>query len=83
MIVLRLLAHREGSGNGDLDHPFRACPQEPHIFDEHRMAPPNLADDAGNVIRVAGTIQSHAGVIEVDAIERCRESIRIAFTTPG
>src|SRR5690606_24794035 len=78
-IVLRLLRHRERSGYGDLDPPARMGVQELDVADLHGVLAPDLADDARHRVRMAAAVERRAGVVDVDALERRREAVRVAL----
>ena len=53
--------------------------EERQVSDFDGVAPSDLADDARHGVRVAGSIERRAGVVEIDAFERGREAVRVAL----
>ena len=80
-VVLRLLAHGERPGHGHLDLVVRVGAQEFEIVDFDRPLAPDRAYDARNRIGMARPVERHARLVDVDAFERGREAVRIAFAT--
>jgi hypothetical protein len=58
---------------------FVVCAEEPRVLDLDGTRAMDLADDAGDGIRVAGAVERGAGIVEVDAREGRREAIRVAL----
>jgi hypothetical protein len=54
-------------------------PQKLDVTDLHRMLASDLADDPRHRIRMAGTVEGGAGVVDVDALERGGEAVRVAL----
>ena len=79
MIVLGLLRHGEGAGDGDLDPAIGIGAEEKDVAHLDRVAAGDLADDARHRIGLAAAIERGAGIVEIDAVERCREAVRIAL----
>ena len=78
-VVLRLLRHRERPGNRDLDPPVRERAQELDVAHLHRPRPADLADDARHRVRMAGSVERNARLVEVDPVERSREAVAVAL----
>ena len=78
VVVLRLLAHGEGAGHGDLDRPVGVGAQELHVAHLYRMAPligpttrgTGLGDRCG---------RARAGIVDIDAVERRGEAVGVAL----
>ena len=79
MVVLGLLRHRERPRHGDLDAALGHGAQELHVADLDRPRAPDRPDDARHRVLVAGPIEGDAGLVEVDALERGREAVRVAL----
>jgi hypothetical protein len=79
VVVLRLLRHRERTRNGDLDPPVGDGAEELDVAHLDRPRAADRADDARDGILVAGPVEGDAGLVEVDAVERRREPVRVAL----
>src|SRR3989449_6889826 len=79
VLVLRLLAHGEGTGYGHLDRLFRVGPQKLQILDLYRVLPPNLSDDTRHRVGVSRAVERRAGIVGVHAFERGGETIGVAL----
>ena len=79
VVVLRLLAHRERPRHGHLDRLRRVGAKEPDVVDLDGVPAPHRPHDARDRVRMAGPVQRGAGVVEVDALERGGEAIRVAL----
>ena len=79
VIVLRLLAHGERTGHGDLGHPVGVPLHELDIAHLHRVLAADVADHARHRHRFPRTIQRGAVVVHVDAVQRRGEAVGIAF----
>ena len=79
VVVLGLLAHREGAGHGDLDRLVGVPAQKLDVADLHRMSAGNRTDDARHGIGMPRAIERGAVVVHVDAVERGGEAVRIAL----
>ena len=55
------------------------CAQELDVAHLDRPRAPDRADDARDRVLVAGAVERDAGVVEVDALERGREAVRVAL----
>src|SRR6478672_10106103 len=81
VIVLRLLRHRERAGHSHLDHSVGVRAQELEVADFDRVWPGDGSDHARHRVRMPTAIQRLAGVVDVDAVERGREVVRVALAT--
>src|SRR5688572_2177077 len=79
VVDLRLLRHREGSRDRDLDGPRRVAAQELQVAHADRVAPADRSRHARHRDRVAAAVERRAGVVEVDAFQRVGEQVRVAF----
>ena len=79
VVVLRLLRHREGAGHGDLDPPLGERTEELGVPNLDRPRAPDRADDPRDRVLVARAVERDPGVVEVDALERRREPVRVAL----
>jgi hypothetical protein len=79
VVVLRLLAHRERAGHGHFDVARRVRAQELEVVNLDGVLAADLADNARNRIRMARPVERDARPVDVDAFERGREPVRIAF----
>ena len=79
VLDLRLLGHRERTGHGHLDGAVGVPAQEQQVVDLAPDGGAGSADDARHGVRMAAAIERHARVVDVDAIERGGEAVRIAF----
>ena len=80
VVVLSLLGHRERTRNRDLDRAIRDRAEELDVANLDRPGAADRSDDARHGILVAGAIQSDAGRIQIDALERRREAIAVALS---
>ena len=78
-IVLRLLRHGERAGHGDLDRAVGVGAQELDVAHLDRVLAPDLADDARHRIGMAAAVERGAGIVDVDAVERGGEAVRVAL----
>src|SRR5436190_1763357 len=79
VLVLRLLGHGKGAGNGDLRLARGVALEEAQVLDLDGMLAPDLADDARHRVRMAGAVERAAGIVDVDTVERGGEAIRVAL----
>ncbi len=79
VVVLGLLGHRERAGDGDLDRPARVRAQELDVADLDRMLARDRADHPRHRVRVPAAVQRGARVVDVDALERGGEAVRVAL----
>src|SRR4051794_12856354 len=79
VVVLRLLRHRERAGHGDLDPLRRDRAQELDVAHLDGTRTADRADDARHRVLVSGAVERDAGRVEVDAVERRREAVRVAL----
>ena len=79
VLVGGLLAHRERAGQRDLDRAVGARPQELEVLDLDRPRAPHRADHARHRVRPAGPPGHHRRVVDVEALERRREAVRVAL----
>lgn len=83
MLVLRLLRHRERSRHGHLDRPVGVRAQEAHVVRLHGVGAVHRSDHRSDHPRhrvgVAAAVERLAGVVDVDAVERRREVLRVAL----
>ncbi len=79
VVVLRLLRHGEGAGHRDLDRTAGLAAQELDVAHLDRPRPPDRPDHPRHGARLADAIELRAGVVDVDAVERGREAVRVAF----
>ena len=78
-IVLRLLGHGERARHGDLDLPVGILAQEFDVAGLDRVPPHDRADHPRHRIGLAAAVERHAGIVEVDAVQRGGEAVGIAF----
>ena len=78
-VVLCLLRHGEGTGYRHLDDAIGVGAQKFYVVDFDRMPAPHLADDARYRIGMTGAVERGAGIVDIDALERGGEAIRIAL----
>ena len=78
-LVLDLLAHGEGAGQGDLGGPLGVGAQELHVAQLDWARAPDLADHARHRRLLARARHHLAGVFEIDALERRREMVGVAL----
>ncbi len=78
-VVLRLLRHGEGAGHRDLDRMPGVGAQKRDVAHLHRMLAADRADDARHRTRLSHAVEADAGVLDVHALERRRETIGIAL----
>src|SRR5439155_293474 len=64
----------------DPDRPARIRPQELDVPHLHGPRPADRPDHTRNRVLVARAVDCDPGFVEVDAVERCREAVRIALT---
>ena len=79
-LVLRLLRHGEGAGQGDLRLALGVAPQERHVGDLDRL--PRrwiLPTTRGTSDRAARPVGDGGGVVVVDALERGGEAVGVAL----
>src|SRR6185436_5835421 len=76
---LRLLRHRERTRHRDFRQALGVSLQEQQVVDLHCMLAADRTYYARHGIRMTTAIQCRAGIVDVDAFERCSEAIRIAF----
>ena len=79
MVVLRLLGHRERPGNRDLDRALGERAEELDVAHLDGLPSPDRSDDPRNGVLVPRAIERDAGMVEVDAVERSREAVRVAL----
>jgi hypothetical protein len=79
VIVLGLLGHGERPRYRELDGAVGVGAQKLHVVDAHRVAPADGADDARHEHRLAAAVEGLARVVEVDAVERGGEVVRVAL----
>jgi hypothetical protein len=79
VVVLGLLRHGERPGNGDLDPALGDRTQELDVANLDRGRAADGARHPGDRILVTRAVQGDAGIVEVDAVERRRESVRVAL----
>ena len=79
MIVLRLLGHGEGAGNGDLGPPSGIGDQEFHVCDFNRAVAPDRPGDARHGVGVTGAVQRRSRIVQIDPAQRGGEPVGIAF----
>jgi hypothetical protein len=79
VIVLRLLRHGERAGNGDLDPALGEATEELDVAKLHGPCPANRADDSRDRVLVARAVERDSRPIEVDAVERGGEPVRVAL----
>jgi hypothetical protein len=79
VLVLRLLGHREGAGDGDLHEPVGVRAQELGVPEEDGLRARDRAGDARHGHRVAVAVEHRAGLVDVDAGERRGEPVRVAL----
>ncbi len=78
-IVLRLLRHRKGTGDGDLDRALGIGAQELHVAHLDWMLAAYFAGDARHWIGMAGAVERGAGIVDVDAFQRGGEAVGVAL----
>ena len=78
-IVLRLLRHGEGAGDGDFDLVGRIGAQKRHVAHFDGVLSPDRPGNAGNRARLAGAIEARPRIFDVDAFERGCEWVGIAL----
>jgi hypothetical protein len=76
-VVLRLLGHRERAGHGDLHGLARVRAQELEVAHLHRMLAGDRPDHARDRVRMPAAVQRGARVVDVDALQRGGEAVRI------
>ena len=79
-IVLRLLQHGERARHRDLDLALCMGLEKKQILQLDGPGAPDLAHNAGHRVGVAGTVQAHAWVIDVNALQCGGDAIGIALT---
>ncbi len=79
VVVLGLLGHREGPGDGDLDPAIRDRAEELDVPDLDGPVAADRANDPGDGVLVARAIEGDAGRVQVDAVESRREAIAVAL----
>ncbi len=79
VVVLALRRHREGTRHGDLDPAVGVGAQELHVAQFDRSGAPDLADYPRHRRSIAGAVHDLGGMLVVDAVERGREAIGVAF----
>ena len=68
-----------GPGTVILIRPVRDRAQELDVAHLDRPRAPDRPDDARHRVLVAGAVERDAGLVEVDAVERGREAVRVAL----
>ena len=68
-----------GPGQRDLDRAVGIGAQEFDVADFHRPAAADAGDDAGDEGRTVAAADDLAGLLEVDALQRGREMVGVAF----
>ena len=81
VVDLGLLRHRERPRHGDLDGLRRMAPQEFEIPHADWVPPADRPDDARYRHRMPAAVERRARIVEVDALERGRKQVRVAFAT--
>jgi hypothetical protein len=79
MVVLRLLAHSERPGHGDLDPSFRVPAEELDVARLDRTFAPDRPDDARREIRDATRSNEDARIVDVEPAEHGRDAVRVAL----
>ena len=79
VLVLRLLRHRERAGQRDLDLPVGVSAQELDVATSTRRSRRIGPTTRGTRNRRAGAVDGAAGILDVDAVERGREAVGVAF----
>ena len=79
VVDLRLLRHRERPGHGHLHRLRRVPAQEIEVAHADRVTAADRADDPRHRRRMAAAVERRARIVEIDAFERRREQVRIAF----
>jgi hypothetical protein len=79
VVVLRLLGHRERARHGDLDPPVGERAQKLDVANLDRLRAAHRADHSRHRALVAGAVEGHARVVEVDPLERRGEAVRVAL----
>jgi hypothetical protein len=75
VVVLGLVGHRERARNGDLDPPGGERAEKLDVAHLDRPCAADRADDSRDGVLVAGAIEGDTGLVQVDAVERGRESV--------
>ena len=78
-VVLRLLGHREGAGDGDLDGLARMAAQELDVAHLHRTRPADATHDARHGIGMPAAVERGAVIVHVDPLERGRKAVRVTL----
>jgi hypothetical protein len=78
-LVLRLLGHGEGAGQGDLGEVIGMAAKELHVAELDGLPPSDPAHDARHRRLVARPVPDDAGTRHVDALQRGREAVRVAL----
>ena len=79
VVVLRLAAHGERAGHGDLHLAGGVRLQEQQVLDLDRVAAADRAGDARHRVGVSGTVERGAGVVQVHAVQRGGEAVAVAL----
>src|SRR5215207_2972362 len=79
VIVLSLLRHRERPRNGDLDPTVRDRAEKLDVAHLDRPRAADRPHDSRDGIFVTRAIERDAGLVEIDAVERGREPVRVAL----
>ena len=79
MFVNRGLGHGEGAGQGDFDQAVGVGAQEFNITNFDRAGAADRSRDAGHDVGFAGPARHFGGIVQIDAAERRREPVGIAF----
>src|SRR5439155_26766464 len=78
-IVLRLLRHRERTGQGGLDPAIGAGAQEKYVAHLDRVRPLDRSDHARNRVGVTGAVERGAWTVQVHAFQGGGETVRVAL----
>src|SRR5207237_6127079 len=68
-----------GAGDGDLDRAVGMGAEKRDVPYLDGVGPADRANDARNRIRAPGAARGNAGVVNVESVERIRETIGVAF----
>ena len=80
VLVVELLRHGEGAGNGDLDGPVGIGAQERHVARLHWLPAADRADDSRHDLDTAGRTRGNlCRVLAVHALERGGETVGVAL----
>ena len=78
---VRLLRHRERTGDRHLHAAISVSSKELQVFDCDRTLVADRAGDTGNRIRLPAAIQCRARVIDIDTLECRGETVRVTLTS--